>query len=84
MSWRTVSFRTPGTGVAPNGGSSRSWPAGVVHVNGTDAARFLGAYLFHPVQWAVVDGWFDPERPQYIIRDRVCHSFCGLDGRVLP
>lgn len=50
----------------------------------TDAAGLLGPYLFHPVHWAVVDGWFDPERPQCIIRDRVCHSFCDLDGRVLP
>jgi hypothetical protein len=49
----------------------------------TDADGIMGAYLMHPIHWAVVDQWFDPECPKFIVRDRVCHSFC-LDGtRVL-
>ena len=44
----------------------------------TDAAGLMGPYLMHPIHWAVVDRWFDPECPDAIIRDRVCHSFCVL------
>jgi hypothetical protein len=36
----------------------------------------MGPYLMHPIHWAVVDRWFDPECPDVIIRDRLCHSFC--------
>jgi hypothetical protein len=44
----------------------------------TDAAGITGAYLMHPIHWAYVDRWFDPECPEYIVRDRVCHSFCAM------
>jgi len=44
----------------------------------SDADGIMGAYLMHPIHWAVVDQWFDPECPQFIVRDRVCHSF-GAD-----
>ncbi|WP_235681287.1 Dabb family protein [Tomitella gaofuii] len=37
-----------------------------------------GQYLDHPVHWAVVDRWFDPECPESIIRDRICHAFCAI------
>ncbi|OBJ83401.1 stress responsive protein [Mycobacterium gordonae] len=37
-----------------------------------------GPYLMHPIHWAVVDRWFDPECPDVIVRDRICHSFCVL------
>lgn len=49
----------------------------------TDAAGIMGAYLMHPIHWAVVDQWFDPESPRVIVRDRVCHSFCVDDNHVL-
>ncbi|WP_233266847.1 Dabb family protein [Tomitella fengzijianii] len=42
-----------------------------------------GQYLDHPVHWAVVDKWFDPECPESIIRDRVCHAFCAAGQDVL-
>jgi hypothetical protein len=42
----------------------------------TDVDGLMGAYLMHPIHWAYVDRWFDPECPEYIVRDRVCHSFC--------
>jgi len=42
----------------------------------TDADGLMGPYLMHPIHWAYVDRWFDPECPEVIIRDRVCHSFC--------
>ena len=42
----------------------------------TDVDGLLGPYLLHPIHWAVVDRWFDPECPDVIVRDRVCHSFC--------
>jgi hypothetical protein len=49
----------------------------------TDVGGLMGPYLMHPIHWAVVDRWFDPECPDVIIRDRVCHSFCALPDSVL-
>ncbi|GAA4804381.1 Dabb family protein [Tomitella cavernea] len=46
-------------------------------------ADVTGQYLDHPVHWAVVDRWFDPECPESIIRDRVCHAFCAT-GQDVP
>jgi hypothetical protein len=43
----------------------------------------MGPYLMHPIHWAHVDRWFDPECPEVIVRDRVCHSFCSCDTAVL-
>jgi hypothetical protein len=42
----------------------------------TDVDGLMGPYLMHPIHWAYVDRWFDPECPDVIVRDRVCHSFC--------
>jgi hypothetical protein len=42
----------------------------------SDVEGLMGPYLMHPIHWAVVDRWFDPECPEVIVRDRVCHSFC--------
>lgn len=50
----------------------------------TDVDGLMGPYLMHPIHWAVVDRWFDPETTDIIVRDRVCHSFCELPGPVLP
>ncbi len=47
----------------------------------TDVEGLMGPYLMHPIHWAYVDRWFDPECPDVIVRDRVCHSFCEC-GRV--
>lgn len=44
----------------------------------TDVSGLMGPYLMHPFHWAVVDRWFDPECPEVIVRERVCHSFCTL------
>ncbi|WIM86232.1 Dabb family protein [Candidatus Mycobacterium wuenschmannii] len=43
----------------------------------SDARGLNRAYLMHPIHWAVVDRWFDPECPEVIVRDRLCHSFCA-------
>jgi len=43
----------------------------------------MGPYLMHPIHWAHVDRWFDPECPEVIVRDRVCHSFCRAEAAVL-
>lgn len=49
----------------------------------SDADGLMGPYLMHPIHWAVVDRWFDPECPGVIVRDRVCHSFCHCDTAIL-
>lgn len=44
----------------------------------------LGDYMLHPIHWGYIDKWFDPECPERIITDRVCHSLCPIeaDGRL--
>lgn len=49
----------------------------------TDVDGLMGPYLMHPIHWAVVDRWFDPETTDMIVRDRVCHSFCAAPAPVL-
>jgi hypothetical protein len=49
----------------------------------SDLGGLMGPYLMHPIHWAVVDRWFDPECPEVIIRDRVCHSFCHCGESIL-
>lgn len=49
----------------------------------TDLDALLGQYMNHPVHWALVDRWFDPECPENIVKDRVCHSFCAASGPVV-
>lgn len=49
----------------------------------SDVEGLMGPYLMHPIHWAVVDRWFDPETTDVIIRERVCHSFCTLSAPVL-
>jgi hypothetical protein len=49
----------------------------------TDVEGLMGPYLMHPIHWAYVDRWFDPECPDVIVRDRVCHSICRSDTTVL-
>lgn len=49
----------------------------------TDVGGLMGPYLMHPIHWAHVDRWFDPEFPDVIVRDRVCHSFCRCDTKML-
>jgi Stress responsive A/B Barrel Domain len=48
-----------------------------------DVHGLMGPYLMHPIHWAVVDRWFDPETTAVIVRDRVCHSFCAISSPVL-
>lgn len=48
-----------------------------------DVDGLMGPYLMHPIHWAVVDRWFDPETTDVIIGDRVCHSFCAMSDSVL-
>jgi hypothetical protein len=48
-----------------------------------DVDGLMGPYLMHPIHWAVVDRWFDPETTDVIVRDRVCHSLCAMPDPVL-
>ncbi|MFI6315381.1 Dabb family protein [Nocardia fusca] len=49
----------------------------------SDLDGLVGAYLAHPVHWGLVDRWFDPECPEVVVRDRVCHSYCVRTEPVL-
>ncbi|MFI1462379.1 Dabb family protein [Nocardia carnea] len=48
-----------------------------------DIDGLLGPYMNHPVHWALVDQWFDPECPNQIVKDRICHSFCAIPAPVI-
>lgn len=48
-----------------------------------DVDALLGPYMNHPIHWAHVDRWFDPECPEQIVKDRVCHSFCAIPAPVI-
>jgi hypothetical protein len=49
----------------------------------TNIDALLGQYMHHPVHWALVDRWFDPECPDHIVTDRVCHTFCAMSEPVI-
>jgi hypothetical protein len=49
----------------------------------TDRASLMGQYLEHPIHWSVVDRWFDPECPEAVVLDRVCHTFCAIGDNVI-
>lgn len=49
----------------------------------TTLSGLTGPYLMHPIHWAYVDRWFDPEGTDVIVRDRVCHSFCPSPTHIL-
>lgn len=49
----------------------------------SDVHGLIGPYLMHPIHWGVVDRWFDPVTTDYIVRERVCHSFCATADPVL-
>src|SRR5690606_2303336 len=48
-----------------------------------DVDGLLGPYMHHPIHWGHVDRWFDPECPERIVKDRVCHSFCAITTAVI-
>ncbi|WP_280218219.1 Dabb family protein [Nocardia neocaledoniensis] len=48
-----------------------------------DVNALLGPYMHHPIHWGHVDRWFDPECPERIVKDRVCHSFCPMSAPVI-
>ena len=47
-----------------------------------DLGGLFGPYMMHPYHWAVIDRWFDPECPDWLVDTRLCHSF-GAFGRSL-
>ena len=47
-------------------------PGPVFEQEFTDERGLMGPYLMHPIHWARVDRWFDPECPEFIVRQRIC------------
>ncbi|WP_336793671.1 Dabb family protein [Gordonia malaquae] len=43
----------------------------------TDVDAVVGQYMLHPVHWARIDRWFDPECPDVIVRAPVIHAVAG-------
>lgn len=48
-----------------------------------DLGGLMGPYMLHPYHWALIDRWFDPECPDWIVNARLCHSFAMLGVPVL-
>ena len=40
-------------------------------------------YMVSPYHWGVVDGWFDPERPQRIVSPTLAHVHCPAESTIL-
>jgi hypothetical protein len=43
----------------------------------------LGEYMVHPIHWAYIDPWFDPEFSRQIISTQLSHAFCSAADSVL-
>jgi hypothetical protein len=43
----------------------------------------LGEYMVHPLHWAYIDPWFDPEFSRQIIATQLSHAFCPAAESVL-
>jgi Stress responsive A/B Barrel Domain len=48
-----------------------------------DRAGLEGAYMLHPVHWAHVERWFDPEYPEWLVDTVLVHTFCDFDQPVI-
>ncbi len=48
-----------------------------------DIGGLMGPYMLHPYHWAVIDRWFDPECPDWIVNTHLCHSFAAFGAPVL-
>lgn len=48
-----------------------------------DIGGLMGPYMLHPFHWALIDRWFDPECPDWIVNIHLCHSFAALGAPVL-
>lgn len=48
-----------------------------------DIGGLMGPYMLHPYHWAVIDRWFDPECPDWVVNTRLCHSFAAFGAPVL-
>ncbi|MEU1525466.1 Dabb family protein [Nocardia rhamnosiphila] len=48
-----------------------------------NVGELLGPYMYHPIHWGHVDQWFDPECPEQIVKERICHSFCEIPAPVI-
>lgn len=47
----------------------------------TSPEGLSGQYMMHPVHWGLVDRWFDPEVPEHIVVERLCHASCMVRSR---
>ena len=48
-----------------------------------DRAGLEGAYMLHPVHWAHVERWFDPEYPEWLVDTVLVHTFCNFRRPVI-
>lgn len=48
-----------------------------------DRAGLEGAYMLHPIHWALVERWFDPEYPEWLVDPVLIHTFCAFDRPVI-
>ena len=48
-----------------------------------DLQGLKGAYMLHPVHWAHVERWFDPEYPEWLVDRTIVHTFCETSASVI-
>jgi hypothetical protein len=59
---------------------------GWTHAWEQDFAELSGLsddYMNDPIHWSVVDGWFHPEDPRFLVDTRLAHVFCRAPRSVL-
>lgn len=69
-------------GEATAAGGTRPWTH-VWEQEYPDLDGLNGAYMLHPVHWAHVERWFDPEYPEHLVDPQLVHSFCAIDQAVI-
>lgn len=67
---------------AHEAGGTRRWTH-VWEQEYDDRAGLEGAYMAHPIHWALVERWFDPEYPEWLVDPVLVHSFCDFDSPVI-
>lgn len=65
-----------------HGSGTRAWTH-VWEQEYADRAGLEGAYMLHPIHWAHVERWFDPEYPEWLVDPVLVHTFCDIDEPVI-
>jgi hypothetical protein len=61
-----------------SGGWTHAWEQDFAELSGLS-----DDYMNDPIHWSVVDGWFHPEDPRWIVDTHLAHVFCRAQRSLL-